>query len=118
MAKVKQFAGQILSLFLLSVFIWNSYAYALPTNGAESKGRPSTVAGQLIYLALQKAEQLKTVPVAGADVNQTQKQERVRVPGEMALGTIALGHRVDFMRINRTHWLFQLPERESNEIFL
>jgi hypothetical protein len=79
MAKVKQSAGQILSLFLLSVFIWNAYAYALPTNEPESKGRPSTVAGQLIHLALQKAEQLRTVPLAGADVNQTQKQERVDV---------------------------------------
>jgi hypothetical protein len=76
MAEVKQFAAQILSLFLLSVFVWN--AYALPTNAPESKGRPATAAGQLIHLALEKAEQLqlKTVPVAGADVNQTQKQER------------------------------------------
>ena len=77
MVKVKQFATQMLSLFLLSVFVWN--AYALPTNGPESKGRPATVAGQLIYLALEKAEQLKTVPVAGADVIQTQKQERAGV---------------------------------------
>jgi hypothetical protein len=56
---------------------WN--AYALPSNGLESKERPATVAGQLLRLSLEKAEQLKNVPVASADVHQMQKQEHVVV---------------------------------------
>jgi hypothetical protein len=74
MARVKQAVAEILLICLLSLtFIGNGHA--LPTDGYGDKKGLKTVAGKLLKLACEKAEELNCRPVS--EVMEAKKQEYV-----------------------------------------